>query len=109
MKTIQQLAQEALDVQNASNLSGVVKGWARSIQDLIDRLRESGQYEGTDQINRHPINRMWASKVHDLTGMSFCDTMEYVRTMEACEQLAKQPDEPAKPDIREFVRGALEA
>src|SRR5262245_49583869 len=35
-RTIQDLAQEALDVQNACNLSGVVYGWGRSISRLRD-------------------------------------------------------------------------
>jgi hypothetical protein len=35
-RTLAQLAQEALTVQDACNLSGVVHGWSRS----ISRLRE---------------------------------------------------------------------
>lgn len=62
-RTLAQLAQEALDVQDASNLSGVVHGWSRS----ISRLRELLPDVGTEKINTHPINVLWADKVAHLT------------------------------------------
>lgn len=77
MKTMQELAKDAMQVQDACNLSGVVHGWSRAMKDLIQNLRDSGQYTGTDQINSHPINRMWASKVHDLTGLGLSDTKTF--------------------------------
>lgn len=63
MRTMQQLAVESLAVQDACNLSGVVLGWGRA----ISRLRELLPNVGTDAINRHPINVLWASKVASLT------------------------------------------
>lgn len=59
-----QLAQEALDVQNACNLSGVVHGFSRA----ITNLRELNPSEGTDWINGHPICLLWADKIAHLTG-----------------------------------------
>jgi hypothetical protein len=64
VRTLAQLAQEALDVQGACNLSGVVLGWGRAITELRRNLPQLG----TDEINRHPINRLWADKVAHLTG-----------------------------------------
>ena len=64
MRTLEQLAQEALNVQDACNLSGVVHGFARAIGDL----RELFPDKGTDFINRHPICQLWADKIAHLTG-----------------------------------------
>jgi hypothetical protein len=62
-RTMKELAQEALDVQNASNLSGIVFGWARSMK----RFNELNPGIGTDARNRHPIHVLWASKMASLT------------------------------------------
>jgi hypothetical protein len=61
-KTIKQLAQEALDVQNACNLCGVVQSFARAMIDLGEHTK------GTDERNTHPISVLWADKVAHLTG-----------------------------------------
>ena len=63
-KTLAELTQEAIDVQDACNLSGVVHGWSRSITELRACLKEAG----TDDINTHFINILWADKVAHLTG-----------------------------------------
>ncbi len=65
-KTLQQLAQDALQVQDACNLSGVIISWARAMSDLREHLRDLG----TDGFNHHPINVLWSSKVSSLTGES---------------------------------------
>lgn len=61
------LAKEAIEVQYACNLSGVVHGFSRSISRLRVLLREQGQ-ESTDNVNTHPICRLWADKIADLSG-----------------------------------------
>ena len=53
-RSLKELAQEALDVQDACNLSGVVHGWSRSISELRANLGGAG----TDDINNHYINRL---------------------------------------------------
>jgi len=63
MRTMAQLAEEAMQVQDACNLSGVVKGMDRAIASL----RELG-VTGTDQIREHFVTRLWAAKVADLCG-----------------------------------------
>ena len=62
-RTIQQLAQQALDVQDACNLSGVVHGFSRAITEL----RELFPDKGTDWFNEHPICALWADKIAHLT------------------------------------------
>lgn len=63
MKTLKELAQEALDVQNACNLTGVVHGYSRA----MTRLRELYPDESTHFFNLHPISILWADKIAHLT------------------------------------------
>lgn len=67
MRTLPELAQQVLDVQDACNLSGVVHAWSRA----ITNLRELMPTAGTDALNRHPINKLWADKVAHLTGTQY--------------------------------------
>jgi len=62
-KTIKDLARDALDVQNASNLSGVISGFSRALADLREHV------SGTDALSRHPITVLWSDKVAHLTGV----------------------------------------
>jgi len=62
MRTLQELAREAYEVQDACNLSGVAHGFARALSDL--RAHTSG----TDETNTHPIAQLWADKIAHLTG-----------------------------------------
>lgn len=64
MKTLKELAKEALLVQDACNLSGVVKGFDRAIADLKQHLPDLS----TTEFNNLPINAMWADKIASLTG-----------------------------------------
>jgi hypothetical protein len=66
MKTITQLAQLALDVQDACNLSGVVHSFSQVMTDLREIARAEG-WEGTDALNRHPIALLFSSKIASLT------------------------------------------
>jgi hypothetical protein len=61
MKTMQQLAQDALDVQDACNLLAVVNGMSRA----LDNLRELGVC-GTDELRSHPVAALWADKIAHL-------------------------------------------
>lgn len=58
--------EDALVVQNACNLSGVVFSWARHMQAVCDAANQYGK--GTDWKNHHPVNVLFASKVASLTG-----------------------------------------
>jgi hypothetical protein len=66
MKTLKQLAEEALAIQDACNLSGCVHAFSRAMTDLRANLPNAG----TDEINTHPIAVMYASKIESLTGCS---------------------------------------
>lgn len=58
--------QDAITVQSASNLSGVVKSFAR----VIEKISKEGfnEYKGTDWVNAHPICRLYAEQICHLTG-----------------------------------------
>jgi len=67
MKTLKQLAQESLDVQNACNLSGVVHSFSRAMTDLRAILSVEEGFS-TDKLNTHPIAVLYSSKIGSLTG-----------------------------------------
>ena len=54
--------QDALAVQDACNLSGVVASFARMTAEML----ASGM--GTDACNRHPFSVLFSSKIASLTG-----------------------------------------
>ena len=85
MKTLQQLAQDALDVQNASNLSGVVHSFSKAMTDL----REVQPFARTKDLNTHPIAQMWASKVHELSGMGLSDSDAFTVAYETVKAWAR--------------------
>lgn len=64
-RTIVDLAREALSVQDACNLSGVVHSYARA----VSRLRALLPDAGTEAINQHPICQLWADKCSSLAGV----------------------------------------
>ena len=83
MRTLQQLAEEAIQIQDASNLSGVVHAFSRAMHDLFaNRPPDSG----TDWLNTHPIVRAWVSKLVSLSRYEMSDD-----TFEQVMELAGQP------------------
>lgn len=83
--TLQQAAQAAIDVQNACNLSGVVRTFAEITAVLWDEARR--QRHGTDFVNQHPISQLFASKIADLTRVEY-DSLTYSRAYDAAKALA---------------------
>lgn len=67
VRPIQVLAKEALDVQDACNLSGVVHSFSRVITQLRETLTAEGKFS-TDKLNAHPICVLYSSKIASLTG-----------------------------------------
>lgn len=67
-RTLQELAREALAVQDACNLSGVAHGFSRAMADLCTLV------PNTDERNTHPIAILWSSKIASLTGSESVST-----------------------------------
>lgn len=51
---------DAMLAQGACNLGGLVRGWARAIEQLQEQARAEGK--GTDWINQHPVNVLFAEQ-----------------------------------------------
>ena len=67
VRTWKEMAEEALGVQNACNLSGVVISFSNIITEVRTRLEAEGK-GGTDAVNTHPVCVLYADKVAHLTG-----------------------------------------
>lgn len=64
MSNLKKAAADALDVQDACNLSGVARRFADALTDVwaeATRLKE-----GTKFVNQHPISVLFACKIADL-------------------------------------------
>ena len=84
-RSLKALAEEALMVQDACNLSGVVKSFGRMFDDLWQHARAGGH--GTDWVNQHPIVRLWIDKCASLArttcGLGDDKVMDAYREVEA--------------------------
>jgi hypothetical protein len=83
MKSLQELAREAILIQDACNLSGLV----HDFPDVLNTLREI--YPTSQSIAYHPIVKLWVSKIHDLAGMGLSDQDRYSDAYKACREMAK--------------------
>ena len=87
MKTMQQVAQDALHCQNACNLSGVVKTFADATTVLWTEAQRLAA--GTRWVNEHPVSILFATQVAYLAGISYADQELYHAAFVECERLAK--------------------
>lgn len=85
--TLQQAAQQALDVQDASNLSGVTCAFARVMQAICDDSRT--RQTGTRERNTHPIVTMFLLKMCELNGCGSTLHESYEPAEAECMRLAK--------------------
>lgn len=76
-KTMKDFAREALQVQDACNLSGVVHSWSRMLPELRECVEEECKQNNvsfsTDLFNAHHINVMFANKIASLSGATHDD------------------------------------
>lgn len=88
-RTLAELAAEALQIQNASNLTALTRGFARA-QLQISRLHPQ---HSTAELNGHPIAVLWASKIADLVLSADADwslgIQDYARDW--AEKVARAP------------------
>jgi hypothetical protein len=93
---MKQLAQEALDIQNACNPLGLTKGFAQATQELWEHaVIGSSIWETT----KHPVFQLWASKIHEIAGMGLSDGERYGIAYHMCLELAagKKETEASAP------------
>lgn len=85
---LQKAAKEAINVQDACNLSGVVYSFGRVMQlicEISNRINE-----GTDWKNHHPIVVMYTSKIASLSGAESATV--FARAYEDCKVLTESTD-----------------
>lgn len=67
-RTEAELIKEAILVQDACNLSGVVHSFARAVARLWAIANESNSSFSTTDINTHRVCRLYADKIKSLAG-----------------------------------------
>lgn len=67
MKTMKDMCKEAIDIQDACNLSGVVHAFSRTITELRALLSQEEGFS-TSKLNQHPVCVLYSSKIASLTG-----------------------------------------
>ena len=84
---------DAIDIQNACNISGV----ARHLVRTIDDVHTSDHYTGTRSLAEDPAVRMIVHKLADMCNLHLQTFLEYSEMYDAChagqDALAKQPTE----------------
>jgi hypothetical protein len=83
--TIQRAAQTALDVQDACNLSGVLRAWVDAQHAVFETVNNT-----TDR-NQHPIAVLFANKCASLTNQHCGDAADtFGKAYDACMRLARE-------------------
>jgi hypothetical protein len=91
MKTMKQLASDALAVQNACNLSGVVISFGNGIKDLRANLEAEGK-GGTDAVNEHPYCVLFTTQILWLSCSGSIDSEKYSKAYAWANAEAAKPD-----------------
>ena len=91
---------EALFVQSACNLSGVVFAFAKVMKKICWEAQQRGY--GTEWRNRHPISILYCEQIHHLAcGAHECLESDYSKAYAACETEALKTLKPGeKPSWR---------
>lgn len=91
---LKRAAQDALDVQNACNLSGVVHAFSRAMAVIRENTN------GTAEANHHPIAVLFADKIASLTGSQMGN--EYGKAYAACVKIVKDGGKKEDPMDAEY-------
>lgn len=94
VRTWKEMATEALQVQDACNLSGVVISFSHIIQEVRIRLESEGK-GGTEAVNTHPVCVLFSDKVAHLTDTQFYGH----RKVAEAYMWAHDLTEPSKPVV----------
>ena len=84
-----QLAQDAIFVQDARNISGVIHALDRTMSKIADISRAN--CTGTDWLNKHPIIVLFADKLASMAGVQGISSESqtaYGRAYDACRDMA---------------------
>lgn len=89
MKDLKKMVEDALMVQDACNLRGISKSYAKMIEDLVIVLKELNLPYDTMSIRRHPINILWASKICDLAELEIKENNQIEDAYNFCRNVIK--------------------
>ena len=76
--------EQAIEVQDACNLSGVV----HTLEELLPRIREEPDCTGTGYVNSHPIVVMYVNKLSSLSGAE--NGLAFSTAYDECKKRAKK-------------------
>lgn len=83
--TYDETFKEALAVQDACNLSGVVFAFSRAMEAICKEASEKGY--GTEWKNRHPVSKLFADKITMLAFYGGAhDLHEYSKAYDECKE-----------------------
>lgn len=82
-----EMCKEALDVQNACNLSGICHGLARRLPAIWEEARAMNK--GTEYVNTHPVVVLFLAQMVHLAKAGCIDPQAYHKAYEACEAVVK--------------------
>ena len=95
VQRLRDAAKDALAVQSACNLSGVVHAFSRHMHTLFELSHVLGH--GTDWINRHPVCHLFSTQIAFLSGTSPIGSHNHeawVHAHEYCEHITADPPTP---------------
>lgn len=84
IKTLSQLAQDALNAQGAVNLSGMAHSL---VNDVFPSLRAAGVND-TDALNTHPVVQLFVTQMCWLSDAGTADPVPYRKAYEWCVEAA---------------------
>lgn len=99
-RNVYDLVLNAIQVQDAVNLGGVVYSFQRDIMRLRHLLHDLPNFS-TEMVNRHPVCVMYSSKIASLTGSEV--GLRFSRAYDWCRNMSAQmgngfPDLPLPVD-----------
>ena len=86
-QTLKEHAKDALNVQNACNLSGVVHSFDKVVTDLWEEANRIGK--GTDWVNTHPIVQAYVDKLASLARVQ-ANVNNVFDAFDACQKIAEE-------------------
>ena len=82
--------ENALQVQDACNLSGVVHSFSKDISLVWEEVKKFGG--GTEEVNKHPVCILYATQIAHLVGFAGGSLDQYQHAHAACEHRVKVSD-----------------
>lgn len=79
---------DAIQVQDACNLSGVVHTFSRIVTKIWEEANMN--QKSTDWVNHHPIAILYADKIAHLATGSTIDSPEVTKAWQICEERGEE-------------------